>query len=128
MVTKLDEHIAKKGVVPSGPASGIYYNTPIEVPSQKLLWEVLRPIEPEIPETTEDTPGFGIKKIPGARAATIVHSGLFRHTGSTYERLEEWIGHQGLKICGPAEEIYFSSTISLDQDQAIEIRLPVCPA
>lgn len=127
MLAKLDEHMASKGLKPIGPASGVYYNTPGEVDIQELAWEVYYRIAPETPESAEDGSGFGIKKIAGASMATIVHRGAYRHAGPAYERLEDWIHSQRLKLCGHAEEVYFSGIVGSPEKQEIEIRLPVCP-
>jgi effector-binding domain-containing protein len=127
MLAKLSEHLAKNGLIPTGPAFGIYYNTPKEVSPQELKWEVGYPIAFGTPESPEDQAGFGIRSVPGGRMATIVHRGLYRQAGASYARLETWIGQQRLKVYGPAEEVYLSGEISLGAEQEVEIRLPVCP-
>jgi len=128
MLAKLDDCLARRGLKPTGPSSGIYYNTPKEVDSQELVWEVFRPVEFETPESLEVREGFGIRKILTRRVATIVHRGPYRRAGASYQRLEEWLKQQGLEVCGPAEETYISGIISPDQAQILEIQLPVCPA
>ena len=124
MITKLNELITKKGLEPKGPVSGIYYNTPQEVDYQSLSGEIYYPIGFDIAELEEST-GFGIRELAGARVATIVHKGTYRSAGSSYALIEEWLHNEGLKVCGPAEEIYLSDITDSQKEQEIEIRLPV---
>jgi len=126
MLVKLQEYLDKNGLAPTGAASGIYYNTPKEVNPGELRWEVAYSVASETPESPEDQAGFGIRPMPEVRVAAIVHRGLYRQAGASYSRLEAWIVQQGLKVCGPAEEVYLSTEISLGAEQEIEIRLPVC--
>jgi effector-binding domain-containing protein len=127
MLAKLEERLARTGLEAIGPASGVYYNTPNEVDAQELDWEVFHPVGSETAEAVEDEAGFGIKKLPGIRVAALIHRGSYRRAGSTYERLEEWIRQQGLRVCGPAEEVYLSVVVTPHGEQQLEIRLPVCP-
>ena len=127
MLAKLEEHLARAGLKAIEPASGVYYNTPDEVDAQELVWEVFCPVESETAEAAEDRFEFGVKKLSGIRVASIIHRGSYRRSRPTYERLEEWIRQQGLKVCGPAEEVYLSSLSSPQEEQQMEIRLSVCP-
>jgi len=126
MLAKLEEHLASGGLKATGLTSGVYYNTPNEVDAQKLVWEVFCPVGSAIAEAMEDESGFGIKKLPEVRVASIIHRGSYRRTRPAYERLEEWIRQQGLKVCGPAEEAYLTQISSPLEEQQMEIRLPVC--
>lgn len=128
MLARLREYVVRTGLKATGPVSGVYYNTPNEVGSQELEWEVFYPVATETPESIEDEDGFGIREIPGARMAITVHKGSYRKAALTYRRLEDWIQQQGLMIRGPAEEIYLSNIVSSTQEQSIEIRLPVSSA
>ncbi|MFC1904956.1 GyrI-like domain-containing protein [Chloroflexota bacterium] len=125
MLAKLTEYVSKRGVQPTGPASGIYYNTPNEVSVQDLEWDVLYPVETDTPESVENKEFFGIRKLSVNRVASIVHEGSYRQTGSSYERLEVWIKHQRFVANGPAEEVYLPSLAIPSKEQTIEIRLPI---
>ncbi len=126
MLVKLEEHLAKAGLEATGPACGVYYNTPAEAGGEELVWDVFRPVESRGAEASEDQSGFGIKMLPGTRVARAIHTGPYRRAGSTYERLEQWIREQELRLCGPAEEVYLSPLSSPLEEQRMEIRLPVC--
>lgn len=125
MLAKLNEYTSRSGVEITGPASGIYYNTPSEVSVQDLEWEVFYPIALDTPELVENEYGFGIRNIPRVKVATIVHHGSYRRAKLSYERLEEWIQSEGLKVSGPAEEAYLTDITDTKGDQRIEIRLPI---
>ena len=125
-LTSLDGHMARKGFTPTGPALGIYYNTPAEVAIEHLEWEVCRPIAAETKEPVEWDAGFGVRQLPAAKMATIIHTGSYRKTAPTYIILEDWVGRKGLRACGPAEEIYLSGLVKDKAAAKIEIRLPVC--
>jgi effector-binding domain-containing protein len=125
-LASLDDHMARKGFTPTGPALGIYYNTPAEVAAEHLEWEVCRPIASETREYVEGGSGFGVRQLPAAKMATIIHTGSYRKTSSTYAIIEGWIARKGLKVCGPAEETYVSGLAKNQKEAKIEIRLPVC--
>jgi effector-binding domain-containing protein len=109
----------------TGPASGIYYNTPSEVSVQDLEWEIFYPIETETPESIESEVGFGIRQLPQSKIASIVHKGSYRKAGVSYERLDEWIKSEGFEVCGPSEEVYISVFGVPSEEQTMEIRIPV---
>ena len=125
-LASLDDHMARKGLTPTGPALGIYYNTPAEVAPEHLEWEVCRPIASETEESAEGDTGFGVRQLPAAKMATIVYTGSYRKTAPTYGILEDWVGRKDLRVCGPAEETYLSELLKNKAEAKIEIRLPVC--
>jgi effector-binding domain-containing protein len=125
MVGKLNEHVSSIRVKVAGPASGIYYNTPNEVDTQDLKWEVFYPVETDTPESAEDKGGFGIRRLPGITVASVVHHGPYYKAGPSYNRLEEFIKHSGYRVNGPAEEVHISVFGLPGEEQTLEIRLPV---
>jgi len=108
-----------------GPASGIYYNTPNEVSIQDLKWEVFYPVPTNTPESSDDKTGVGVRNLPETKIASILHRGPYRKAGSSYERIEEWIKWEGFRVCGPSEEVYISVFGVENEEQMIEIRIPV---
>ncbi len=128
MLAKLNGCMSRSGVQATGPASGVYYNTPNEINIQDLEWEVFYPVALDTPELVEGNDGFGIRRIPEARVATIVHQGPYRKASSSYEHLGEWIKREGLEVCGPAEEVYLTDIMIPAEKPTIEIHLPVSSA
>jgi len=39
-----------------------------------------------------------------------------------------WINTNSIEVCGPVEEVYLTDINKADEEQIIEIRLPVCIA
>jgi effector-binding domain-containing protein len=128
MLAKLFQHTTQADVKTIGPPGAFYYNTPQEVNTADLEWEVFYPIEPNIPESINEKTGFGVKFVEGVRVATTVHEGFYRNAASSYKKLREWISTQRLKTYGAAEEVYLTDISKTTEDQRIEICLQVCAA
>ena len=126
MLTRLSEYTAEGAIRTIGPPGAIYYNTPQEVDTQDLAWEVFYPIQPDTPESIDEKTGFGVKFVEGVRVATTIHEGSYRQAFSSYKRLHDWIKKEGLELCGPAEEVYLIDISKKNESPNIEIRLPVC--
>jgi len=125
MLERLNRGMSQNSLGPVGPPSGIYYNTPNEVNTQELEWEIFYPVETEIPKTANNKANYGIKRLPETQAAHIIHIGSYRKAGSSYERLDDWISSKGFKTCGPSEEVYVSVFGVPSAEQKMEIRIPV---
>ncbi len=128
MLTRLSEYASRSGIETVGPPSGFYYNTPHDVAVQDLTWEVCYPVEPNTPECTDDKLKSGVRDIPATMVAAIIHEGSYRKAAPSYEKLQAWIEVQKLKVSGPAEELYLTDTTKTNEEQRIEIRLPICQA
>ena len=126
MLTKLSDYSSRNGINSAGLPSGFYYNTPQDVPVNDLIWEVCYPVGLDTQEHFADGMKTGVKRIPATRVATIIHEGSYRKTSTSYEKLQNWVNTQGLKVCGPDEEFYLTDIKKADGEQRIEIRLPVC--
>jgi len=126
MADRLDRYVSQTSIETIGPASGIYYNTPSEVGTQDLEWEIFYSIKTaETPESFRSEKDFGIRKLPRVKVASITHRGSYRNAISTYEHLEEWIKRERYKISGPSEEVYLSVFGVPSDEQTMEIRIPV---
>jgi len=125
MVHKLDTYLSRTPLKVIGPASGIYYNTPDEVSTEDLKWDVFYAIQAETPESSNDKTGISVRNLPETKVASIIHKGPYRKAGSSYGHLEEWIKQRGLIICGPSEEVYVSVFGVVNEEQVTEIRIPV---
>jgi len=125
MIERLDRHISQTSLRKIDPASGIYYNTPNEVRIDNLKWDVFYAVPTDTPESGDDKTGIGIRNLPETKMASILHTGSYRKAGSSYERLEEWIEREKLMVCGPSEEVYISVFGIENEEQMMEIRIPV---
>jgi effector-binding domain-containing protein len=125
MIERLDRRISQTSLRKIGPASGIYYNTPNEVSTEDLKWDVFYAVPIDTTEWGDDKTGIGIMNLPETKMASILHSGSYRKAGSSYKRLKEWIEREELRVCGPSEEVYISVFGVENEEQMMEIRIPV---
>jgi len=128
MLTRLSEYASQSGIETVGPPSGFYHNTPEEVAIEELAWEVCYPVPPNTSERADDKMKSAVRRIPAIKVAAIIHNGSYRKASPSYEKLQRWIEAHELKVCGPAEELYLTDINKTNEEQRIEIRLPVCPA
>ena len=128
MLAKLSQQIAQADVKTVGPPSAFYYKTPQEVNVEDLERYAFYPIEPDTPESINESAGFGVKFVEKVRVATTVHEGSYRNAASSYKRFHNWISTQGLKTCGAAEEVHLTNITKTIEGQRTEICLPVCAA
>ncbi len=128
MLTRLSEYASQSGIETVGPPSGFYHNTPGEVAIEELAWEVCYHVPPNTSERADNKLKSGVRGIPAIKVAAIIHNGSYRKASPSYEKLQGWIEAHGLKVCGPAEELYLTDINKTNEEQRIEIRLPVCPA
>ena len=128
MLRSLYEHKSGSGVRTTGPPSAFYYNSPPEVDVHDLSWEVCYPVDSSVPDYADDRLKSGVREIPATRWASIIHHGSYRKASQSYERLETWIQARSLRVSGPAEEVYLTDVSEANEEQRIEIRLPVSTA
>jgi len=100
----------------------------MEVGVQDLTWEVCYPVESNVPDYADDQLNSGVREIQATRVAATIHQGSYRKASLSYERLKTWIEARGLRVFGPAEELYLTDINKTNEEQRIEIRLPVSGA
>lgn len=126
MLATLSDYSSQSGIKSIGPPSGFYYNTPQDVAVNDLIWKVCYPVVLDTHEYLDEVAKTGVKRIPETRVATIIHEGSYRKTSASYEKIQSWIDTNKFEVCGPAEEIYLTDINKTNEEQRIEIRLPVC--
>ena len=97
-IDRLDRHMSQTSLRKMGPASSIYYNTPNEVSTEDLRWDVFYAVPIDTPESGNEKTCIGIRNLPATKMASILHIGSYRKAGSSYERLEEWIKRGKLRV------------------------------
>ena len=111
--------IEEQSLAMSGPPVGVYYNSPVEVPPEELLWEVCFPV-------SGAAEGEGVKTLEAREVAAAIHRGPYHEVGATYEALTQWIAEEGYQIAGPAEEVYLNNPQEVPPEELLtEVRLPV---
>ncbi len=91
-----------QNIHPAGLMFGVYYNSPMEVKPEELVWEVGFPVTAQaVPEAPLVKKVWEYKEV--ARA---IHVGPYDKVGDTIMKLGEWFVSQGYKPDGPVFERY----------------------
>ena len=123
---KLYAWIGQKGLTPSGPPVGVYYNAPGQVSDDQLSWELRSPIAGELPPEGPDERGLGIRKLAAVQVAATIHKGPYDDVGDTYGALMGWVAENGYEVAGPPEEVYLSNPdVTPPEELVTEVRFPV---
>ena len=123
---KLYDWLREKGYEPAGPPSGVYFNSPGQVPPEELLWEIRCPISGDVTPSGPDERGFGVKRVEEVEVACTMHKGPFDQVGPVYGELVGWIMENGYEIAGPSEEVYLTDPDYTPAEELItEVRFPV---
>jgi effector-binding domain-containing protein len=128
LLRSLSEYASRSGIRTIGPPSGFYYNTPLEVGVNDLTWEVCYPVGSNVPDYVDDQLKSGVREIPATSVAAMIHQGTYRKASLSYEKLQTWREMRRLRVSGPAEELYLTDIGKTNEEQRIEIRLPVSTA
>lgn len=125
-IGRLLSWVRGNGYTPQGPISGVYFNSPVDVPPEELLWEVRCPLPGAVPAQSPDKAGVGVRGVDGAEMAFVLHRGPYSEVGTAYAALMEWMARHDSEPCGPAEEVYLNNPASVSEDELLtEVRFPV---
>jgi effector-binding domain-containing protein len=121
-VPNLLSEMAAQNTAPTGPLLGIYYNSPEEVDSQALEWEVGFPVTPMQAIRTP----LVLKKWTFTQVAASVHKGPYSDVGKTIVKMTEWMDANGWVPAGPFLERYMDMNPSemRPEDLRTEIWIP----
>jgi effector-binding domain-containing protein len=123
---RLYDWLRGKGFEPAGPPSGVYFNSPEQVPAEELMWEVRCPIGGDVAPSGPDEQGFGVKRVEAVDIACTMHKGPFDQVGVVYDALFGWIMENGYEIAGPSEEVYLTDPAYTPPAELLtEVRFPV---
>jgi len=106
VIGKLIQAIRGQNIAPIGPMIGIYYNSPVEVKPEALVWEIGFPI---IEQALVLAP-LEKKQWNFTTVAAALRTGPYEKPGETYLKIFEWLKFNNYVQAGPAMERY------LDQD------------
>jgi effector-binding domain-containing protein len=93
-----------QNITPAGPMMGVYYNSPMEVASSELEWEIGFPI---MAQAQPETP-LKKKVWEYSQVASIVHVGAYEDTGTSIMKVAEWMQANGYVQIGPVLERYLT--------------------
>jgi len=109
-------------VQPEGMPYGRYFNSPMEVSTDELLWEVGIPIaaEAEIEEP------FQIATLPGGLVASATYIGPYEQSAMLYPMIMGYMNANGYQFAGaPYETWYGDPNQTGENGPRTEIRIPV---
>ena len=113
-----------RGHALAGEIGAHYFNDPARTPERDWDWEVFVELkEPAAP--TDASEGIGVRQLPSALMATMVHRGRYDTVSETYERLGAWIDGHDYRHAGAPEEIYLSPPDVPADEVRTEVRIPV---
>ncbi len=91
-------------IAPTGPAIGVFYNSPEKTSPEALMWDIGFPITPQ----TQVLAPLTLKRWTHALVAQAFHYGPLNRAGETYERILDWMDANGYVQAGPVMEMYFT--------------------
>ncbi|HVO77157.1 MAG TPA: GyrI-like domain-containing protein, partial [Candidatus Bathyarchaeia archaeon] len=103
---KLYEESAKQGIY-GGMPFGVYYNSPGDVPVEKLKWD----LGFALPAGKTAVAPLVLKKWEYTKMASLKYTGEYggQPMVNAYARLYKWIGENGYKPAGPLMETYLNA-------------------
>ncbi|KAF5088879.1 AraC family transcriptional regulator [Methanobacterium aggregans] len=126
---KIPEHmqevgqlVMKKNLKMTGTVYGTYFNSPEDVPEDKLEYEIGFSVEDEIPQEDE----LGFKDIPEHTVLAATHKGPYTDVGPVIHTVAQHAVDNGYDIVGPITEVYLNDPNMVSEEELLtEVRLPV---
>lgn len=116
--------VEARGLTLSGAIGAHYFNDMARTPEDEWDWEVFAELE-EPAAATDAREGIGVRQLPSALMATMLHRGPYDTVDETYERLGAWIDTHDYRHAGAPEEIYLSPPDVPPDEILTEVRIPV---
>jgi len=114
----------KKGYTLVPFYTGVFYNSPEQVPEEELLWEVMIPLADDISPEIEGE--IEIKVLEPMKVAYTYYRGPYEQSGSAISGLMKWAVEKGYVGSGPVMEVYWRDPEVTPPEKLLsEIRIPV---
>lgn len=108
----------------TGLVYGTYFNTPEEVPEEKLQYEIGFGFEGQV-DTMQDGK-IGIKEIPEHTVLAAMHKGPYTEVGPVIHAVIDYAVQNDYDIVGPISEAYFNDPMVTPPEELLtEVRIPV---
>lgn len=102
IIGKLMLEMQAQNAMPTGALIGIFYNSPEDVESAGLEWEIGFPVAPR----QAIQPPLVLKEWPYATVAVAMHQGPYGEVGKTITKIMDWMAANGYAPAGPMLERY----------------------
>ena len=127
---KIPEHmqdvgqwVIDDGLEMTGMVYGSYFNSPEEVPEDKLEYELGFSFDGDL-KLQEGKLGF--KEIPEHTVLSAMHKGPYTEVGPVIHAIAEYAVKNGYDIVGPVTEIYLNDPNEVEPEELLtEVRFPV---
>jgi len=114
--------IMAKGMQIIGPPFGVYYNSPQEVPIEKLKYEIGMPFV----GNAEEEGRIKIKNIPEQLFLSSIYSGSYSDCGMVIGSIAQYAYKNGYEMIGAPMEIYLSDPNEVPENELLtEVCIPV---
>ncbi len=114
---RLFDWLNARGIQPTGPSIGIFYDDPAKVAAENLRCDLCAPVGPEVTGSGDVL----TKRIGGWEVASIVYEGE-QNISRAYEEVYDWLHNQGYHESEAPFEIYLSR---LGEELRAEIDVPI---
>lgn len=112
----------EKGIQIMGPPFVVYYTSPLEVPPDKMEYDVGIPIQGEV----KDDERAQIKVMPQHHVLSLIYQGPYYEIGPAYGRMMEYIAREGFEMIGAPRELYINSPLEVPESEILtEIQFPI---
>ena len=107
----------------TGMVYGSYFNSPEEVPEDKLEYEIGFSYDGDL-KIQEGKLGY--KEIPEHTVLAAIHKGPYTNVGPVIHAIGEYADKNGYDIVGPVTEVYLNDPNQVSSDELLtEVRFPV---
>lgn len=96
VVDQLKEAVRKNGVKTAGPMIAIFYNSPMDVRPEELMWEVGFRLAKE----QKVSKPLQVRRWPAQEVAIAIHVGWYQQIGATIAKMYRWIKASGYEPAG----------------------------
>ena len=116
------ELVMEKDLKMTGIVYGTYFNSPEDVPEEKLQYE----IGFSVAEDFQQVDKLGFKEIPEHTVIAAMHKGPYTEVGPVIHAVVEYAVKNGYDIVGPITEVYLNDPNEIpEKDLLTEVRIPV---
>ncbi len=95
----------KQGLIPGGPALGIYYNNPSEVKEEELKWDVGFIVSKDADVKSP----LNKRELKNLKAVVYLHIGPYENLDKSHDKVLKYIGDNGYKVVWPVYDKYLNN-------------------
>lgn len=122
LIAEVVQWVTDKGLNMTGMIYGAYFNSPEDVPPEKLRYEIGASFE----GSANDEGNVMVKIIPEHTVIAALHKGPYTEVGPVIHGLAGYADKNGYDIIGPVTEVYLNNPNETNPSELLtEVRFPV---